>query len=102
MNLYGEGTIDAYTRSTIYTLAACRPFGITQLVGWGDAPGEFLIYRNDQIVGGGRTSDQQRLVQVDYSTSPIAFSSEDSLSLKVEHGSMGPRLMRVNLIGTYF
>ncbi len=102
MNLYGERSIDAYTRSTVYSIDAVRPFGVTQLVGWGDAPGEFLIYRNDEVVGGGRTSDQQRIVQVDYETSPIMFSTGDTFTLQVEHGSMGLRLMRANIIGKYF
>ncbi len=102
MNIYGESTIDAYTRSNVFTLTATRPFGVTKLIGWGDAPGEFLIYRNDQVVGGGRTSDAQRVVQLDYSVSPIMFSPQDTIALKVEHGSMGLRLMRANIIGKYF
>lgn len=102
MNIYGEGSIDAYTPGVIIVDCPARAFGISSFVGWGDAAGEFLIYRNDEIVGGARTSDQQRAIQVDYSKSPITYGPQDNLKVVVEHYSMGTRTMRINLIGQYF
>ncbi len=102
MNIYGEGSITAYTPGEIIVDNQPRAFGISSFVGWGDAPGEFLICRNGGIVGGARTSDQQRAIQVDYTKSPLMFGPQDILSVVVEHYSMGTRTMRVNIIGQYF
>ncbi len=102
VNIYGEGIIEAYTPTEIVVAHQDRPFGIHSVVGWGESPGEFMLYRNGEVVGGLRTSDQQRAMQIDYSVSPIMFSDNDILSVVVEHGSMGYRTMRVNVLGKYF
>jgi hypothetical protein len=81
-----------------YTVPATT-FNITQLVGWGTYVGEFLIYRNGTIVGGGRTSTATQTLILPYSGAPIVSANGDTITVSVLQYGPGPRQFRINLLG---
>ena len=103
MILYDEGQSTAFVPEVIIThqtplTAAGSAFLLQSAIFWGDVSAEFLIYRNDDLVGGARTSASAQTVQVEY-ISPIPFNPGDQLTVTVEHATSGLRKFKANLIG---
>jgi hypothetical protein len=103
MNLYNEGQSTAFVPEVIisYSIPANTAGGsflLESAIFWGDVSAEFLIYRDDVVVGGARTSTSAQTVQVNYE-SPIPFNPGEELIVTAEHSTLGLRNFRANLIG---
>lgn len=103
MNIFNEGQSTAFVPEiiishTIPLTAAGNAFLLQSAIFWGDVSAEFLIYKNSEVVGGGRTSASAQTVQVEY-TSPIPFNPGDELVITAEHSTTGLRTFKANLIG---
>jgi hypothetical protein len=83
-----ETTILSYTNTGIKW--------ITQVIGWGQYDGEFLVRINGTIVGGGRTSAADRTLQLD---EPFSTISGDVITVTILEYGPGLQNFRANLIG---
>ena len=103
MNLYNEGQSTAFVPEVIISYqtpltASGNAFLLQSAIFWGDVSAEFLIYKNDDVVGGARTSAAAQTIQVEY-ISPIPFNPGDELIVTAEHSTTGLRNFKANLIG---
>jgi len=69
---------------------------VTQVIGWGQYDGEFLVRINGIIVGGGRTSAADRTLQLQ---EPFSTVSGDVITVTILEYGPGSQNFRANLIG---
>jgi hypothetical protein len=71
---------------------------IVGIIFWGDVAGEFTVEVNGIVRAGGRTSDMQRTLQLDFSTSPIGINIGDELVINATHYVQGLRALKAVLL----
>ncbi len=98
MLIYGEGATTFSTPVELirYSIPAGKAFKLKSLIGWGDTPGEFEVYLNDEIKGGCRTSDEKRTEQIWWGESFICDELADLVVIGT-HYSSGLRKLRCSL-----
>lgn len=69
---------------------------VTQVIGWGQYDGEFLVRINGTIVGGGRTSAADRTLQL---KEPFHTILGDVITVTILEYGPGTQNFRANLIG---
>lgn len=67
---------------------------IMGIIFWGDVAGEFMVYKNGQPVVGGRTSPQNRTLQLDLSVAPIGVQIGDEVQFIATHYDLGLRTLK--------
>lgn len=97
--MYGEGSTTYGVPEIIlaYKVSPDQNFKLTSCIFWGDVAAEFLVYKNDDIVAGARTSEAQRTTQTSYIDDSIIFSAGDWLTITAEHYNTGIRDFRCNV-----
>ena len=68
------------------------------IIFWGDVAGEFTLEINGEVRAGGRTSDQQRTLQLDFSNAPIGVNMGDILEVVATHYVQGLRMLKAVLL----
>lgn len=71
---------------------------IYSIIFWGDVAGEFELHVNNEIKAGGRTSPQNRTLQLDFSHAPIGVQAGDDLAIIATHYEQGLRTLKVVLL----
>jgi len=100
INSYSETLVPFATYTTVltYTVPLGQTLNITEVIGWGDTSGEFLIQINGITKGGGRTTAATPNFIGDYSKAPIIAMSEDIITIIVEHFNPSAKTMKANLL----
>jgi len=103
VNIYAELLVPYATVTTIlsYAVPAAVTFYGTQVIGWGDTCGEFLIKVDGIIVGGGRSTASYPNFIGDYTTAPFVATTGQIVTITAEQyqPSMGTYTMKANLMG---
>jgi hypothetical protein len=95
MATYGETQSEYGITTTIPLLyPADRSVLILGIIFWGDVAGEFECQLNGDIKAGGRTSDQQRTIQLDFSQAPIGINVGDEFVVNATHYVQGLRKLK--------
>ncbi len=71
---------------------------VYSIIFWGDVAGEFEIKVNGEVKAGGRTSPQNRTLQLDFSAAPIGVMAGDDLEVSATHYEQGLRTLKVILL----
>jgi|SRR5581483_11231595 len=97
MHIYGETSVSPDVQQSIITFttpvrgeASCSGFVL-----WGEVTSEFYIYKNGELVGGGRTSAANPTLQLDYAGCSIGLNGGDTIEVKGEHVSKVARVLKV-------
>lgn len=101
VNSYSETLVPFATVTTIltYTVPVAQTLNITQVIGWGDTSGEFLIKVNGLTKGGGRSTAADPNFQGDYRGAPIVAMAGDIVTITAEHYNPSAKTMKANLLG---
>lgn len=100
VNSYSETLVPFATVTTIltYSVPLGQTFHITEVIGWGDTNGEFLVKVNNITKGGGRTTAATPNFIGDYVMAPIIASAGDTVTITAEHYNPSARTMKANLL----
>ena len=71
---------------------------IYSIIFWGDVAGEFVLKVNGIVKAGGRTSPQNRTLQLDFSAAPIGVQVGDYLEIDATHYEQGLRTLKAVLL----
>lgn len=96
INIFSTGSASYGVETTILTYTNVGISWVTQIVGWGQYDGEFLIYINGVPVGGGRTSPANRTLQL---SEPFSTIDGDIITVTILEYGPGMQQFRCNLIG---
>jgi hypothetical protein len=103
VNIYAEMLVPYGTVTTIlsYTVPASVTFYCTQVNGWGDTCGEFLIKVDGVTAGGGRSTASDPNFFGNFVTAPIVATTGQVVTITAEQyqPSMGTYNMKANLMG---
>lgn len=101
VNSYSETLVPFATVTTIltYTVPAAQSLYVTEIIGWGDTSGEFLIKVNGLTKGGGRSTAADPNFFGDYRGAPIVAAAGDVVTITAEHYNPSARTMKANLLG---
>ena len=103
VNEYSSALVPYATVTTIlsYTVPAAVTFYGTQVIGWGDTCGEFLIKVDGVVVGGGRSTASYPNFIGDYESAPFVATTGQVVTITAEQyqPSMGAYTMKANLMG---
>lgn len=99
MLLYGETQTTFSEPGLIleFQIPPDHAYKCTSFIGWGDTPGEFEIYKNEDVIAGCRTSPESRTVQVWWG-SPVMLDANDVLSVLATHYSQGLKRLKANIM----
>ncbi len=97
MLLYGENTTTFGVLADILVLPpSSNNYRLQSLICWGDAAGEWILYKNGVVIAGCRTSDSKRTEQVWWGDTFISDST-DTITISATHYSSGVRALKCNL-----
>jgi len=101
VNSYSETLVPFATVTTIltYTVPALQTLHVTEVIGWGDTSGEFLIKVNGLTKGGGRSTAADPNFLGDYRGAPIVAMAGDVVTITAEHYNPSAKTMKANLLG---
>jgi hypothetical protein len=96
VNVFATADASYGIETTILTYTNIGIKWITQVIGWGQYDGEFLVRINGAIVGGGRTSAADRTLQL---SEPFATATTDIITVTILEYGPATQNFRVNLVG---
>jgi hypothetical protein len=96
VNIFATADATYGVETTILSYTNVGITWVTQVVGWGQYDGEFLVRINGTIVGGGRTSAADRTLQLNQ---PFATIAGDVITVTILEYGPGTQNFRANLIG---
>lgn len=101
INTYSETLVPFATVTTIltYTVPVAQTLNVTEIIGWGDTSGEFLIKVNGITKGGGRSTAAVPTFTGDYRSAPIVAVAGDLVTITAEHYNPSVKTMKANLLG---
>jgi hypothetical protein len=101
VNEYNEFLCPSNTPTTIvsYTVPSGKTLLIKSVIGWGEADGEFLLYVDGVLKGGGRTSAAERTKNLLYAYGPVVATAGQVVTVKAEQNELATETMRANLMG---
>lgn len=95
MATYGEAQSTYSTPVTIpLSYQSGKNWLLLGIIFWGDVAGEFTVNLNGEVKAGGRTSDQHRTLQLDFTSAPIGINAGDELEVIATHYNSGVRAMK--------
>lgn len=98
MNLYGESAVPSGSLEPVLQFnTGENSYRLVKCVFWGDVAAEFVVKRNDEVLCGGRTSDAQRTLQLDFKDSPFMFGPNELVVVYGEHYVTGAHVLKGNL-----
>jgi hypothetical protein len=96
VNIFATADASFGIETTILSYTNVGIKWVTQVIGWGQYDGEFLVRINGTIVGGGRTSAADRTLQL---TEPFPTAMSDVITVTILEYGPGAQNFRANLIG---
>lgn len=96
VNIFATADASYGVETTILSYTNVGITWVTQIVGWGQYDGEFLVRINGTIVGGGRTSAADRTLQLN---EPFPTVMGDAITVTILEYGPAAQNFRVNLIG---
>lgn len=101
-NLYGTQLTAPGIETTLisYVVPVGKTFSVTDMIGWGQYDGEFLIKVDGTEVGGGRTSPSFRTLSLSYLNAPITVNAGSGVTVTITQYSTSAETMKANLLGT--
>lgn len=96
VNIFATADASYGAETTILSYTNVGIKWITQVIGWGQYDGEFLVRINGTIVGGGRNSTANRTLQLQ---EPFATVNGDVITVTILEYGPGLQNFRANLIG---
>lgn len=98
MLIYGEAatTFSEPAILTSYCVPPGQAFKAKSFIGWGDVPGEFEIFLNNNSYSGCRTSNEKRTEQIWWGDAFIC-NPEDEIIVMATHYVQGLRKLKCNI-----
>lgn len=112
MLIYAEAAGVAFAETIIYQLVvpitqSGTVFRMLKLIAWGDVAAEYTIYINDVVIGGGRTSESFRTLELSYPeidshgltmNAMIRAHVGDTFKITGRHCNSGSHTLKINIV----